>query len=236
MKPVLLLQHMNDDGPAYLRTWLQREGVPFDLCNTAASQPYPRDLTRHRAVAILGGSISANDALPSLRQAEALLREAVRDGVPLLGHCLGGQLMARALGASVAAAPEPEVGWLPMTLLDRPSARAWFGDDAHVDVFQWHFEAFSLPPGAELLAASPACPHQAFAIGPHLAMQFHIEQDEPKLRAWVAAADDHYRAALACHPGSVQALETMLANAGERCARQQRLADRVYARWLSAAG
>lgn len=236
MKPVLVLQHLCDDGPAYLQTWLQREGVAFELRNTAAGEGFPADLAGHRAVAILGGSISANDPLPSLRQAERLVRAAVAQGVPLLGHCLGGQLMARALGGTVEPAPVPEVGWLPMTLADAPAARAWFGDAPVVEVFQWHFEAFGLPDGAEPLAASPACPRQAFAIGPHLAMQFHIEQDVPKLRAWVAAADAHYRAALVAHPGTVQSPRAMLDDADRRCRLQQRLADRVYARWLAAAG
>jgi GMP synthase (glutamine-hydrolysing) len=110
MKTVLVLQHLSGDGPAYLATWLREQGVAFEVRDTEAGQPFPDSLQDHGALAVLGGEMSANDALPSLRQAERLILQAVRDGVPTLGHCLGGQLMARALGARVAASPAPEVG------------------------------------------------------------------------------------------------------------------------------
>jgi GMP synthase-like glutamine amidotransferase len=133
---------------------------------------------------VLGGEMSANDPLPSLRQAEDLIRQAMAAGKPVIGHCLGGQLMARALGARVGDSPAPEVGWQALDIVDSDLARAWFGQRRRATVFQWHFEAFELPPGATLLAASAACPHQAFAIGPHLGMQFHIEVDAEKVLHW----------------------------------------------------
>jgi GMP synthase (glutamine-hydrolysing) len=79
MKPVLILQHLSGDGPAYLGTWLQRQGLPFDLRNTEAGQDFPEHMDGHSALAILGGEMSANDPLPSLRRAE--LRAAGRSSV-----------------------------------------------------------------------------------------------------------------------------------------------------------
>ena len=231
MKPVLILQHLHQDGPAYLRTWLEREQVAFELFNSEAGQDFPEQIDRYGALAVLGGEMGANDPLPSLRRAEQLIRDAVGATVPVLGHCLGGQLMARALGARVADSPAPEIGWHPIHIHAGSESAAWFGDATEVLVFQWHYDAFELPAGAHALARSDACPHQAFALGPHLAMQFHVELDEPKLSAWAGAHDMRFVAAR--HHATVQSAEVMLDQATQRIEGQQRLADRLYARWLS---
>jgi GMP synthase (glutamine-hydrolysing) len=235
MAPVLILQHLSGDGPAYLATWLQAQGIAFEARNTEAGDAFPDDLHGRAAVAVLGGEMSANDDLPSLRRAEHLIRQAVDQGVPVLGHCLGGQLMARALGARVVDSPRPEVGWHRIDVPPSTTARHWFGDVAeqgHATVFQWHFEAFDLPPGAEAIAGNVACPHQAFAIGPHLAMQFHVEVDEEKLRRWVAEDGPRHRQAQQLH-ATVHGSRRMLDDTGRCLAVQQRLADAVYARWWS---
>jgi GMP synthase (glutamine-hydrolysing) len=254
MKPVLILQNMASDDPAYLGTWLRQRGVAIDLRNAALGDAFPGDLKGHSAMAILGGAQSANDDLPELRQAENLIRQALAHNVPTLGHCLGGQLMARALGARIGPSPAPEVGWQRLQVADSPLAREWFGPGMpaaaqEAVVFHWHYEAFDLPTlpasswpssGADhsvvSLASSPACPHQAFAIGPHLALQFHVEMDEPKLLRWSRENDDPlHPPALAAHPQSVQSPQAMKEQAALHLAAQQRLADALYARWLSAA-
>jgi GMP synthase-like glutamine amidotransferase len=234
MKPVLILQHLTADGPAHLHTWLKQQGRPYVLCNTELGQDFPASVQGYAGLAVLGGEMSANDPLPSLRHAERLIVEAMDAGIPVIGHCLGGQLMARALGARVIDSPTPEIGWHRVQLLPQADTRAWFGDGADATVFQWHYDAFELPSGATLLARSDACPHQAFSVGPHLAMQFHVELDEPKLAAWATAHDDRFFAA-ATLP-TVQTASEMLAGVARQLAAQQRMADRIYARWLSAAG
>lgn len=231
MRPVLILQHLHQDGPAYLASWLRARGRPFHVVNTEAGEDFPGSVRGYAALAVLGGEMSANDPLASLRRAEHLIREAMATDVPVLGHCLGGQLMARALGAAVGASPAPEIGWHRIGLADDPAARTWFGDADEAVVFQWHYDAFDLPANAQRLAGSAACPHQAFAVGPHLAMQFHVELDEPKLRAWVAAHDERFLAASAVptvHDGPA-----MLRCARECLAAQQALADRIYERWMA---
>lgn len=229
--PVLILQHLSGDGPGYLGTWLARHGIAADVRNTEAGQPYPEDMSKHAALAVLGGEMSANDPLPSLRQAERLILDAMDRGRPVLGHCLGGQLMARALGARVVDSPAPEIGWQPMDVL--PAGAGWFGAAGPVHVFQWHFEAFELPPGAERLATSRACPHQAFAVGPHLAMQFHIEVDAEKVGRWSLDSGERFRAVLG--QAGVQDGAAMRAGLAARLPAHQALADRLYARWWSAA-
>lgn len=235
MKPVLVLQHLNGDGPAYLGTWLQRAGVPFEVRNAEAGDTVPEHLRDHRALAILGGEMSANDPLPSLRQAERLVLEGLATHTPVIGHCLGGQLMARALGVPITASPAPEVGWQPLEVAATPAAEQWFGAAGERRVFQWHFEAFSLPPGAQALAGSRACPCQAFAIGPHLGLQFHVEVDAEKLVRWSNDTSERYDEARKTF-ASVASADEMRSGAALHLAAQQALADRLYRRWLSAAG
>jgi GMP synthase-like glutamine amidotransferase len=232
MKPILILQHMRHDGPAYLARWLADRGLAFDLRDASSGASFPADMSAHGALAVLGGAMSANDPLPFLRDAERLILQAMQAGTPVIGHCLGGQLMARALGARVQGSPAPEIGWQAMEVLDDPVAAAWFGEPAVHHVMHWHYESFELPPGASWLARSAACPHQAFAIGPHLSMQFHIEIDEQKLQRWLDDGDPAWPQALQRHSPSVQDKDTILSQARSRMQAHQRLADRIYGRWL----
>jgi GMP synthase-like glutamine amidotransferase len=233
MKPVLVLQHLPDDGPAFLATWLAGQGVATDLRHTSAGDAFPDRIDGHGALAVLGGEWSANDDRPSLRQAEALIRQAVAAGVPVLGHCLGGQLMARALGARVAASPAPERGWHAVQRLDTAAARAWLGEEAEPVLFQWHRDAFALPDGAEALATSAACPHQAFALGPHLAMQFHVEVDAAKLQAWATEAGGEPAAAAGVATVDTwHGAERLRADAARHLEASQALARHIYTRWL----
>jgi GMP synthase (glutamine-hydrolysing) len=232
MKPALILQHVSTDGPAYLGTWLRERGIAHEVRNPEAGDAYPDTMRDFSALALLGGSMSANDALPALRQAERLILQAMAAGLPVIGHCLGGQLMARALGARVAASPAPEIGWQPVQVRNNADAHAWFGGEAEHTVMQWHYDAFELPAGATPLARSAACPHQAFAIGPHLAMQFHLEIDAHKLAVWAAEECARWRAAQQAHT-SVQGGPAMRALAAQAMPAHHRLADRVYTRWLS---
>ena len=155
----------------------------------------------------------------------------------LVGQRRGAEGVARALGAAVGPSPLPEIGWHGVHWLPGAEAwfgdgaGAWFGDGAGAAMFQWHVEAFALPAGAQVLGSSVACPQQAFALGKHLAMQFHIELDSAKLAVWTQESGDAYRASRAQHPAQVQALVEMLRDAPARLAAQQAMAAHAYARW-----
>ena len=232
---IAILQNNSDDGPAYLGTWLTEHGVDFDLFNFDAGDSRPATLANYKGLALLGGPMSVNDDLPTLRHSEALIREARDCGKPVIGHCLGGQLIASALDARVETATSPEIGWSKIQLGDGVEARQWFGDCAGTerDALQWHYDAFCLPEGATLLASNDACPHQAFAIGAMLAMQFHIEIDRNKLAAWTSAS----KAELAGLIGQphVQQARTIAAEIPKRMPASQRLADHIYARFIELA-
>lgn len=232
MKPILVLQHLSADGPAYLASWLIRQSLPHVVLNTQAGDVFPQHLDAYSALAVLGGEMSANDPLPSLRQAETLILDAMARGRPVIGHCLGGQLMARALGARVVPAQAPEIGWQSIVVAPDAGAEAWFGAAEPQQVFQWHEEAFELPAGATSLARSAHCMHQAFAIGPHLAMQFHVEVDDEKVQRWSRQDTPEYRDQQHRF-SSVQDGAAMRAGLAVHLSAQQRLAERIYTRWLS---
>ncbi|MBJ7467732.1 MAG: type 1 glutamine amidotransferase [Rhodoferax sp.] len=239
---VLVLQHLRDDGPGYLGRWLDARGIRWHVFCADAGEAYPASLSAYKGMAVLGGEWSANDERPSLRHAEVLMREADALGVPIVGHCLGGQLMARAFGGSVERAAQSEIGWMPLRTTGSTAARYWFGEGATLEgsgngpsahtLYQWHSDSFvTLPPGAELIASSAACAHQAFAIGPHLAMQFHVEITAEKIGFWMAEPGASFPRMLQRWPDSVQSLEAMSVANEVHLANSHALADQIYGAW-----
>lgn len=232
VKPILILQHQTPEWPAYLATWLNQHNIPYTTFNAGVGQDFPASIEPYSALAVMGGGMSSNDALLSNRQAEILILQAMRLNRPVIGHCLGGQLMTRALGGTVGASPQPEIGWQRIDYEDDPLVQHWFGHNPTPQVIHWHYEAFSVPAGAVRLASSPACPNQAWSLGPHLAMQFHIEMDAEKAQAWVKDEDPKWAAAQTQY-SSVQNKDTILAGIEPYLNQHQTTAAHIYTQWLS---
>jgi hypothetical protein len=231
MKPVLILQHQTPERPAYLVTWLDQHDIPHETRNAGLWQQFPVSIEPYSALAVMGGGMSANDPLLSNRQAEILILQAMRLDRPVIGHCLGGQLMARALGATIGISPQPEIGWQPIEYEDVPETQQWFGSAPTSTVIQWHYDTFSIPTGATRLAGSAACANQAFAIGPHLAMQFHIEMDADKAREWAMDEDPKWTLAREQY-ASVQDRDGILNGIEPNLIQHQAMADHIYQTWL----
>lgn len=231
MKPVLILQHQVPENAAYLTTWLQRNRVDYQIVNAGAGEQFPSSIEPYSALAVMGGGMSVNDPLLSSRQAEILILQAILKDRPVIGHCLGGQLMAKALGGTVQASPQPEIGWQPIEYESKALVDEWFGTDPTDVVIHWHYESFSIPEGAVRLATSAACPNQAFAYGKHLAMQFHIEINEAKIDSWVNDDDDKWAEARQQY-NSVQDRDTILNGIPAYLIKHQATADSIYRNWL----
>lgn len=232
MRPILVLEHQAAEQVAYLGTWLRNKNIPVEIVN-ATQREFPSSMEPYSALAVMGGAMSANDPLLSNRQAEILILQSMLQDKPVIGHCLGGQLMARALGATVRKSPRPEIGWQKIQWADTPEVARWFGVDPTDTVIHWHYDSFDIPTGATLLASTEACPNQAFAYGKHLAMQFHIEMDRSKAHWWTEESDAEWEAAQVYE--SVQTADVIRSGLDQYLQRHQRTADAIYSRWLSTA-
>lgn len=232
MKPILILQHQLPENAAYLSTWLAQRGILYQVVNAGTGEQFPTSIEPYSALAVMGGGMSANDPLPSNRQAEQLILQAIHKDIPVIGHCLGGQLMARALGGTIHRSPKPEIGWQPIQYENTPLVETWFGPDPTDTVIHWHYESFTVPDGAVRLASSPFCPNQAFSYGKHLAMQFHIEINEAKINSWVHEDDPQWANARPLYE-SVQDKIGILSGIPYHLSKHQATADHIYANWLS---
>jgi len=177
----------------------------------------------------MGGPMSVNDDLPWIPEAENLIRDAVVQEVPLLGHCLGGQLISKALGGIVSRNPVKEIGWGEVRVADNDIARSWFGDTKNFQAFHWHGETFTLPQGATHLLSSAYCANQAYAIGKNLALQCHVEMTAEMIAAWCAAGADEMAASNASP--AVQPVDEMQRQIGGKLPRLYSVATQLYGQW-----
>lgn len=231
MDPIIIFRHVDCEGPGYLGRVLKGRGLPCRLVRVDAGEPVPRQ-PRASGLVFMGGPMSVNDDLPWVRDELALIETAATAGVPLLGHCLGGQLIARSLGAEVTANDVKEIGWHEVTIA--ADGNPWLeGIPDRFPAFHWHGETFGLPAGAEHLFASEHCLHQGFAVGDTvLALQCHMEMTVELVREWI----ERYAQELTTAAGSpgVQSGAAMLAGLESRIDALHRVADTLYARWLAA--
>lgn len=177
----VVLQHVPFEGPAAIGTWFAARGHRVAISRRWLGEEAP-DTAAIDVLVVMGGPMSANDSdrYPWLEPEISAIRAAIDTGVPVLGICLGAQLIARALGASVRRAAEKEIGWWPVEFDARGAAPEWSGLaaslPARATVMHWHGETFVLPADATRIASSPTCANQGFLFGSNVvALQFHLE-------------------------------------------------------------
>jgi len=231
MKPVAILRHVRSEGPGYFATVLERRSIPLRLIAVDAGEGLPRSARAFSGLAFMGGPMSANDDLPWIPPALALMRDAVRQDVPLLGHCLGAQLMAKALGGRVQPNSVKEIGWGEVTVSDNALAHEWFGPLDGFTAFHWHGETFSLPLGATRVLENAHCANQAFVLGKHVGLQCHLEMTAALVRSWCRAGRADIDASVASL--GVQTPDEMQRALDARVEALNAVGERIYARWLA---
>ena len=187
-KPVLIVQHAPHEHPAAVRRALESQGIGSHWLHPYLGEAYPH-ASELAGLISLGGPMGANDEQdhPWVREEIRLLRECVDAGLPVAGICLGGQMLARALGGRVERNETHEVGWFPIEVTEEGRQDPLLGAaGSNPTVYHWHGDTFHLPPGAVLLARSKACPRQAYRIGENAyGFQFHPEADHQLVGEWL---------------------------------------------------
>lgn len=194
MKPVLVLRHVAHEGLGTIADTLKRQQAPYTVAEMFEQPPPDFKPQNWSGLIVMGGPMNADetDRYPFLADEVRWLRQAVDAELPVLGVCLGAQLLAKALGARVYANRVKEIGWYDTELLPAAADDQLFADIASpATVFHWHGDTFDLPNGAVHLARSAQCENQAFRYGASAyAMQFHLEMTAAMIDEWLCEGNN----------------------------------------------
>jgi GMP synthase-like glutamine amidotransferase len=184
----LILMHVESEGPGTLGEFLERTGRPWQTVRLHDGEQLPDELAGLDAVVSMGGPMNVyeEEKFPFLAAETAFLRRAIERDVPVLGICLGAQMIAKACGARVVRSPQgEELGWRQVRRTPEGMRDDTFdGFPESFEVFQWHGDMFEVPDGGTLLAASDGCSHQAFRCRRAVGLQFHLEVTDDLLASW----------------------------------------------------
>lgn len=237
MRKLLVFQHSAREPLGVFDPMLRRAGFRIRYVNFSRQPDFKPDVSRYNGLVVLGGPMNVDqlDQYPHLLTEIDTIRQALERGIPILGICLGAQLLAAALGANVRPNNVREIGWYRL----HPTSAAG-GDPLcrHLDgsqhVFQWHAYTFDLPPGAVHLASTPTCPNQAFRYGDRAyGLQFHLEADEKLIRTWLEVPE--YRAE-AQNAGPAHHLEHILRETHSHSPHALTLSERVFGEFIGLLG
>jgi len=199
MLSCLVVQHVEPECPFAIEDALRAAGLDVDTRRVDVGEPLPANLDEYAALVVMGGPMSAatDEGFPTRPAELALLGEAIERQLPVLGICLGAQLLAVAAGGSVYTGPKPEIGWGTVHLTESAQSDPLFADAPdELTVLHWHGDTYVRPPGSVHLASNAAYAEQAFRCGERAwGLQFHLEVDGPAVNGFVEAFGDEVEAA-----------------------------------------
>lgn len=233
MRKLLVFQHVPYEPLGTLDTQFKNAGFRIRYVNFARSERLRLDVGRYNGLVVLGGPMSVNDVSRYSHLAEEIdaIRTAIAADIPVLGICLGAQLIAAALGAPVVPNAVKEIGWSDVKRTPAGSADPLFRHFKTTEkIFQWHGDTFALPDGAALLAETAACKHQAFRYGAGVyGLQFHLEVDEALIRRWLNTPEMRRELAESHVAGHT---EKILEQTRQHIARSTRLSRAVFGAFI----
>lgn len=189
MRKILVCQHVAFEILGTLDPFFRRAGYRIRYVNFSRYPDATPNVEGYHGLVLLGGPMSVYDSrsFPHLDTEVRLIERALKAGIPILGICLGAQLVAKALGACVTPNRSKEIGWHEVAVTEQAAADPVFaGFGARETVFHWHSDTFALPHGAVHLARSELCDNQAFRYGSNVyGLQFHLEADAPLIERWL---------------------------------------------------
>jgi len=220
---ILIVKHIGIEGPGSLGEFFNNTSWQVSIVEIGAGEKLPDSLQGLQALIVLGGPMNVYEEAqyPFLKEEDTFLREAIKRKIPVLGICLGAQLLAKACGAAVTQNPEKEIGWYRLRLTDKGRQDPFFeGLPERFSVFQWHEDTFEVPAGAALLAEGDTCHNQAFRFGENAyGLQFHIEVTPEMIASWFCS----YQGAAATHD-----IMDIMAHSHRAQRDLSKLADRIY--------
>jgi GMP synthase-like glutamine amidotransferase len=191
VKKVLAVQNISCETLGTLEGMFRDDG--FAVESIDAQRGVPASSKGYSAIVILGGPMAVYDGLPYLQKEQDLVRDAIKNNIPVLGVCLGSQLIAQAAGGRVYKGSKKEIGWYDVKISKEGKDSLFSGIAGEkMRVFQWHGDTYDLPKGAKVLAYSDLYP-QAFRVGSATGVQFHLEVDEGMIKSWMQEYDREVR-------------------------------------------
>lgn len=189
---IKIFRHIACEGPGFLAELLDQSGMDFEIIAIDEGQAVPDSLENASGLVFLGGPMSVNDSDAWINQELNLIRQAHAATIPMLGFCLGSQLICKALGGEVFRGDAgQEIGWHKVSRVEGEAAQQWLGEQTReLELFHWHGETFRLPEAASLILSSQAYQNQAYVVGKTLALQCHVEVSAEMVKQWTELYTD----------------------------------------------
>ncbi len=216
MPKILSIQNISCETLGTLEQMFRSDGFEIEKVDAQQDGALPTTSRAYAAVVILGGPMAVYDNLPYLQKEQDLIKDAIKNNTPVLGICLGSQLIAQAAGGKVYKGKKKEIGWSSVYVTPASSNDIFRGvTDKTIRVFQWHGDTYDLPSNAKMLAYSDLYP-QAFRIGSAVGIQFHLEVDRAMIESWIREYNAEVKAEK-IEPANILPSPKDLEELSERC-------------------
>lgn len=226
MKPVAILQHEASQGPGILLEHLRQQDIAHVLIDPCAEGAAPANARDYRGIIVLGSNHCANEQLLWIDEERCLLQSALQYDIPVLGHCFGAQMLARAMGAGVWRNPCANIGWSEVRIT--PCAQQLMNLPAQATIFNWHYDTFDIPTAARRTMYGQHCLNKGFVHGRQWAFQGHLEVTADSVRQWCGEGHDEL---LQARGPAVQSEAQILARLPQHIGQLHAMALRTYKAW-----